>query len=347
MKRKSTPAATAIASAVALSATLRGIESARYENAYQGVHQHDRVTEINSSLLTQGYYSEPLTTYATGWTDDADLDAALQFFAPEVPVARRFEYHAFDNPEEFLSETDDLRPIRGDFKTVEYTGTKVDAHTDNRGLQIVVDLDEVGDFPNWREHYTQKLIRRIKRNSLRRSIALLSAAGVNTAKTWDVTAGKDPDLDVIQELIAAANISGVRPNRVGYGDTAFSKRLLAHRAQESAGGFGSAALTPEQIAAFLQVDQVLVSKSRYTSGAATKAEMLGNLVLMFDAKDDADREDPSNIKRFVTMGSADQGGGRYQVYEQQLGPKLFIIAVGHYELTKITSTLGIRKFTVS
>ena len=40
----------------------------------------------------------------------------------------------------------------------------------------------------------------------------------------------------------------MKPNRVGYGDTAFSKRALAHRAQTSAGGFSSSGMTPEQIA---------------------------------------------------------------------------------------------------
>ena len=80
--------------------------------------------------------------------------------------------------------------------------------------------------------------------ALRRAIALLSAAATNTAKTWDTTAGKDPDSDVNTELVTAADLSGIRPSRVGFSDTSWSKRLLAHRAQNTAGGFASAAMTP-------------------------------------------------------------------------------------------------------
>lgn len=309
-----------------------------------GKFQHDRIVQANASLLTEGYFSEPLTNYAVGFKDPNNIEEALNFFAPEVMVNRRFEYAEHTNAEEFYSDgDDDERAIGGDFGEVEYTSEKINAKTINRGLKICVDLDEVADKEGWREQYTGKLLRRIRRNSLRRAIALLSAAATNTAKTWDVTAGKDPDQDVITDLIAAATASGVRPNRVGYGDTAFSKRMLAHRAQNTAGGFGSAALTPEQVAAFLGVDKVLVSKERYSTGGA-KAEILSNLVLMFMALDGVDTEDASNIKRFI---SPCEGGGKVRVYERQINAKNYEIVVEHYELIKITSTLGIRKFTVS
>ncbi len=309
-----------------------------------GGFQHDRIVEANASLLTESYFSEPLTNYAVGFRDPNNIEETLNFFAPEVKVNRRFEYAEHTNAEEFYSDgDDDERAIGADFGSVEYTSEKINAKTLNRGLKICVDLDEVADKEGWREQYTGKLLRRLRRNSLRRAIALLSAAATNTAKTWDTTAGKDPDQDVITDLIAAATAAGVRPNRVGYGDTANSKRLLAHRAQNSAGGFASAGLTTDQVAAFLGVDKVLVSKERYSTGGA-KAEILSNLVLMFMALDGADTEDASNIKRFVTPT---EGGGLVRVYERQINAKNYEIVVEHNELIKITSTLGIRKFTVS
>jgi hypothetical protein len=265
-----------------------------------------------------------------------------------VLVSDRFEYEVHDNAEEFLSDyLDDERPIKSDFKEVEYTESKVQAATKNRGLQIVLDVDQLKGRPNWEEHYTQKLLRRLKRNVMRRAIALLSAAATNTAKTWDTTAGKDPDQDVLSELITGADVSGIRANRVGYGDTSSSKRQLSHRAQNTAGGFASATLKEAELAALLGVEEVLFSKSRYTSGASAKTQTVGNLVLMFTAFSNMDTEDASNIKRFVSMGGEEEGGGRYQVYSARISPKRHVIAVGHYELLKITSTLGIRKFTVS
>lgn len=307
--------------------------------------RHDSIVAANDSLFAQGYLSQPLTQFAVDWRDDTNLQAEVDFFAPPVEVPRNFSYFKAGSLEEFFGETtDDERPIRGNFKEVEYTQAQVLGKTANRGLMLTVDLDEVSDKANWREKYTQKLLRRLQRNKLRRAIAALSAAASNTASTWDTTAGKDPDQDINTALIAAATASGLKPNRIGYGDTAWAKRALAHRAQSSAGGFASASLTPDQLAPLLGVDRVLWSKARYASSASALGEIVSNLVLMFYAMDNMDTEDGSNIKAFW---SPCEGGERVRVYEQQVTAKLYTITVEHYELIKITSTLGIRKQTIS
>jgi hypothetical protein len=307
----------------------------------------------NESVFTQQYFDEPLTNYAVGWRDPNNIEASLDFFAPSVPTPRRFTYKEWTNVEEFLAEgpNDDLRALYAEFPTVKYTGTETHARTDNRGLRIRVDMDEVADVnsplaggvPAYQARIVDKLMRRLRRNSLRRAIALLSAAAVNTAKTWDSTAGKDPDQDVLSELVLAATASGIRPNRVGYGDTTWAKRVLAHRAQNTAGGYASAGLAVDQVGAFLNV-MGYISRERFSDRGGPLAEIVNNLVLMFFASPGADIEDPSNIKRFV---SPTESGGPYRVYVQQVTSKLIDITVEHYELIKITSTLGIRKFTVS
>lgn len=337
----------AFAQREALHNSLRRIEATNYAPAVSD-GQHERISMFNADIATESFFSEPLTEYAVGYTDMADLDRELEFFAPGVEVSPRFEYSVHDNAEAFLSDgDDDERPAKADFKEVEYTETKVDAHTVNRGLQITLDMDKIRGRSDWEEHYTVKLMSRIKRNSLRRAIALLSAAATNTAKTWDTSAGKDPDLDVIQEAIVAAGLSGIKFNRVGYGDTAWSKRLLSLRGQNNPGGVASSGMSITELAGFLAVEEVLNSNARYTSSASARTEMVGNLVLMFNAQGNVDTEDASNIKRFFSMGDPEEGGGRYQVYSARVSAKRHVIAVGHYERTAITSTLGIRKFTVS
>ena len=331
-------------SKIALNTRLRAIEAEEFAPQISGNEVPGLICAANAALYTEGTFSEPLTTYAVGFRDPENIDAALEFFAPRVQTARRFEYATASSDEEFFSESaDDLRAIGADFPNVEYTSTKVQGKTLNRGLSITVDLDQVSG-PGWRENSTAKLLRRLKRNALRRAIALLSAAATNTAKTWDTTSGKDPDQDVIAELVSAGDISGVKPTRVGYGDTSWSKRALAHRAQSTAGGFASAGLTEDALAGLLGVDSVLHCKARYTSGTSAKTQIVNNLVLMFSAMSGADTEDASNIKRFV---SPTESGGDIRVYEQQLTAKLIRITAEHYELIKITSTLGIRQFTVS
>lgn len=307
--------------------------------------RHESIALANDTRFNESYFSRPLTTFAVGYRDTADVEGDLEFVAPRVPVNRRFDYEVWSNAEEFFSETtDDLRSIKGDFKGVEYTSTKVNGKTENRGLTIRVDLDEVAEKNGWEERYTSKLIRRLRRNALRRAVSLVSVAATNTAKTWDTTAGKDPDQDVNAELIAAADISGVRPNRVFYGETAWSKRLLAHRAQNSAGGFASAGLAESAVAQFLGVEGVRYSRARYQSSSSAKTQVVANLVLMYQAMSGADVDDPSNVKRFVSPTAS---GGDLRVYTQQVSSKIYEITVEHYELLKIVSTLGIRKFTIS
>lgn len=326
--------------------SIRSIENARLDPISTNADDHERIAEFNASLIAESFYTQPLTDFAVGWRD-VDLDAELEFFAPEVVVPDRFQYAVADNAEEFLSDTDDTRPLKSDFKDVEYTQTKVDAATRNRGLQITLDVDQIRGMSNWEEFYVQKLLRRIKRNALRRAVALLSTAATNTAKTWNTVAGVDPDQDVLMELISAADADGIKPNRVGYGDTASGKRQLSHRAQNNAGGYASAALKPDELAGLLGVESVLFSKSRYTTSATARTQTVGNLVLMFNAHSGMDTEDPSNIKRFISMGSAEDGGGRFQVYSARISAKRHVIAVGHYELLKLTSLIGMRKLTIS
>ena len=201
-----------------------------------------------------------------------------------------------------------------------------------------------GGLPAYQARVVEKIKRRILRNSLRRAIAVLSAAAVNTAKVWNTTAGKDPDQDVIAERVLGATASGIAFNRIGFGDTAWALRIGSLRGQNTPAGYSSASFTPAQLASFIGLDQALVSKERFSQAGAALAEVVANLVLMFFARDGADIEDPSNIKRFVSMTDS---GGPWRVYVQQVTSKLVDITVEHYEIIKITSPLGIRQFTVT
>lgn len=302
----------------------------------------DRIYEANTSLFNNSHYSESLTGFAVGYRDTTDLDAANSFYGSAVPVSRKFEYMEFDLDAAFESDANDERAIGEDFKRIKHAGKMVLGKTLNRGLMIVCDLDEVGDDPNWKERKTGQLIDRLKRNKLIRKVGLLKAAAVLTALTWNSDAGKDPDQDVIEALIAGGDDSGWMPNRVGYGHSAWAKRVRSHRAQDTAGGIASAGLTPEQVAGFLNVDEVHVTKSRYLNAGA-KTQILANDVLAFTALDDMAVEDPSNIKDFVTMID----GEVYRVYEYEMGPKLVGIIVEHYSIEKITALAGIRHLQIS
>lgn len=307
--------------------------------------QHGQIALANDTRLVEGSFSEPLTAFAVGYRDPSNIEEALEFIAPAVPVGgRRFEFKKATNAEEFYSETDDVRGIGSDFKRVEYKGTDVVEKTLNKGLTIRVDLDQVDGMPSWREIYTGRIMRRLFRNELRRGITLLAASATNGAKTWDSTALKDPDADVMEALEAGAEALGLSLNRVLFGQTAWRKRVLSLRAQNLKGQADSSTMTPANLAEWLGVDEVRVSRERYQSTATAKAQIVNNLVLAFYAEAGMGAEDPSSIKRFV---SSVEGGGTTRVYEQQVSAKLVDITVEHYSNIVATSTTGIRKLTIS
>lgn len=329
-------------------------------------YRDGQVFFANDSRFSETYYNEPLTNYLVGWRDPNNIEETLQFIAPAVPVGRRFEWKAAVNAEEFLSEvTDDSRAIGADFKAVKYTGTDVQDKTYNRGLTLIVDLDNVpgggmpvdGEAtPPWMQQRVAKLTRRLYRNSFRRAVTAISAAAVSNPYTWTPQAANpgaippNPDQDVQGELLLGTNITGIRPNRVIYGDSAFLFRQNAYGAQNNPAGYlgymngGNA---EGALAAALQVDKVKISRERYQSSANAKSEILGANVYAFFAMDDVDTEDPSNIKRFVSEFSSEQGGGLFRVYIQQISSKLVAITVEFYEKIVITYAGGIRKLAIT
>lgn len=321
---------------------LAAIDEQQWDIPYSGATVHDRIEEANASLFDNTNYSEALTGFALGIPRDEGLRPALELISPMVPAGRRFEYYAHNKADTLEADTDDERPVGADFKEVRFKGTMVQDKLANRGLTVTVDEDEVGHLTNWDQIYTQRLLDRIDRNALIRNVAMLSTAATNVARTWDTTAGKDPDQDILTDLISSADAGGLRGNRVVYAETAWTKRALAHRAQNTAGGFASAGLSEAQVAAFLGVDEVGVLRSRVTAGTGF-SQIGAGLVLTFFALGGQMPEDASNIKRFVGMIE----GGEYRVYKYRVGAKLWKITVERYERSRITSLAGIRKSTIS
>jgi hypothetical protein len=325
-------------------------------------YKNGQVFFANASRFIETYYSEPLTNYLVGWRDPNNIEATLQFLAPAVPVNRRFEWKAAVNAEEFLSEVvDDQRAIGADFKRVVYTATDVNDKTYNRGLTMIVDLDdtpgagalESGATPPWLQQKVAKLTRRLYRNSVRRAAAAIAASAVQVQYHWapqpvnpDVIPS-NPDGNVQQELINATNLTGIRPNRVVYGDTALLYRQLAYAAQNNPAGYvGYQQNAEASLAAALGVEKVYISRERYQSSDAAKSEIFGPNVYAFFAMDDVDTEDPSNIKRFVSTFDEEQGGGLFRVYVQQISSKLVAITVEFYEKIVVTYAGGIRQMQI-
>lgn len=299
------------------------------------------VYAANEARFTAGHYQEPLTAYAVGWRDPANLDGMLQRFFPEVPVGRRFEFKRADNAQAFLADEDTERSIGGVFKRVEARGETVLGKTANRGLTTRVDHDEEGLGDDWRERKVAWLMQRILRAELRRCFALLHAASGGNGGTW--TLASNPDGAVRALLREATNVSGVRPNIVLYGEEAYDGRLDVYEGQDTPYAGRAAAMSLGDLATKFMVDLVDVVKARYQATANGKAAIVPAVIYAYLAEQGASKDDPSNFKRFT---SATRQGPRWGVYVEE-HPKFTDISVEHYSTPTITSDLGMKKYPVT
>lgn len=299
------------------------------------------IISANENRFSAGNYSEALTAFTVGWVDPENTAKILDFIAPPIPVGRRFEFKKSDNAQAFYSESDDVRAIGAEFKRVSYAGESVNEKTINKGLTIRVDHDEVsGD--DWQERYVQMLMQRLLRNELRRAVKALEtiATSDNSAKSWN--AGANPDADIRNMLMLAADQSGVRPNRLLFGESAWDLRMTSLESQNSAVAFKGAAMAKDELAGKFMLDGCEVLSSRYQSAPATKSKILADAVFAFFAQNTLSKDEPSNLKRFYTPT---EEGGAFRVYCDEHA-KYTDITVEHYSSIVATSALGVRKLTV-
>jgi len=296
----------------------------------------------NASRFESAFSSEPLANYAVGGWDSDPLQELLEFLSPAVTVPERFNYKTAQHADYFqrLEGDEDIRAMGGDFGRLD-TGRQdeVNEQLDEKGLVIVVDAREIEADPDAEEKAVDRLRRILFRTEIRRAFGLLDAAATNEAKVY--ATATDPDQFVSDTLLTAENTSGVRPTNVIYGSAAWALRQKAYRAQNNAGGYASAKMTPDELADFLMVNALAYRESRYR-GSSGLATFLGSKVLMYNAASGVSKDDPSNIKRFVAL----TGGQSVMVYRQEFARKVEI-TLAHKSKIKITSTLGIRKHTVS
>ncbi len=305
-----------------------------------GATQSGIIYAANDSRFIANNYSTPLTAYTQGWSDPDNLDALLEQIAPSIDSPERFTFKAADNAEAFLSELDDIRPIGSAFKRVEYTGREVDGRVFNKGLTMRVDNDDqLGT--DWQERYTGYLMARLTRNDLRRAVAGLSAAATQANLVWNP--GTNPDGDLRAQLRAAKADSGLRPNIMVMGGTAWDDRAQAYEANAgNAAAFMRGADTSEQVRMRLMLDALVVSEAVYGNGVGPKADILGAIVLVYNARKGQMKDDPSNIKRFVYKTAQ----GYYRVYVQEFN-KFVEITVEHYSREYIIGSLGLRQLNIA
>jgi hypothetical protein len=280
----------------------------------------------NEAAFTETFMSQPLTTFVVGLPAEAGVQDMLDFIAPQVPCGRRFEYRSFGNSQQMLSETDDIRGIGANFKTVEFKGSLETGRTINKGLAFIGDLDVVSEIPNWEQLYSGWLKGRILRNDLRRAFTALLALHAGTTAKWLTAPVTDPDTDLLDLCESLGDNTGIDANALVIGAQAWCGRVKNLRSSANAGGFAGSMWTPAQVGEWLGLAEgCRKALHRYATGSGDKTRMLGSYAVAFLRSGSPVMEDPSSLKRFVT-GTA----GAFQVYRRELSAKLVEISVGHY-----------------
>lgn len=297
------------------------------------------VQPASESRFNSAHFSEALTAFSSGYKDPENLGELLEFIAPSIPVGRRFEFKRTNNAEAFLSEVDDIRSIGSSFKRVEYTGESVNEKTLNKGLTIRIDHDEIVS-DDWQERHVQLLIQRLFRNELRRAITVLDHASIESPLSW--TDQSNPDSDLRKVLSDATNLSGIRPNRLLIGESAWDARCTVYENKTGYASLRSADISPKELAQKLLVDEVKIIRARYQSNLNEKTQIAGSNIYAYFAQNAVTKDEPSNLKRFVTPVDT---GNAFRVYIEEQS-KFTNISVEHYSNIVVTSNIGIQKITI-
>jgi hypothetical protein len=312
---------------------------------------HGSVCLANDSLLRETEYVEELTTFAISYDGMVGnrLRVLRDFIAPaRESNSRIVRLTTYDESEPFQSVdyTKVKRSALADFARVEQrVASKADLQVPNRGLTLMLDRDQIKDKPEWQQLHTKWLLDLMMRATIQEALVLLSTAATQAATVWD--AASNPDMELKQDVITTANMTGFYPTCALYGDQAALKRQNAYESQLTAGSIMRAGqYSEEQIATALQVDKVLVNAERYigNTAATTKTEFVGSNVYLFTAEDESVM-DASNIVRHVA--NAAYGGGDYAVYINEHGPKLISLTVENYEYLHTQHTSGVLQIAVN
>ena len=308
----------------------------------------NRVLAFNASQFSVNAPSEFLTNYAVRYSDPLQqvLQSLREQLAPEVMSNNSafVQYPVFGFTDAFLAMDNPLDVRRGvgaDFTTVgNITHNLATQKMPEIGLAIEVDEEEELLDADWQQRKVAFLLGILDRTELRQAIALLVAGATNVAKTWDTTAGKDPDMDVLTEI----NAMMIKPNNIWFGPGAATKRLLALRAQNLAGQAFSSTMTMEQLGGMFNAN-VQVPQPRYATAASVTSPIFGAVVMLFTAMPGMSRDDFSNLKTFTAPA---RNGQRRAVWVRQVGDKRWRIAVSTGKrLVALTSAIGLETITVS
>lgn len=289
-----------------------------------------------------------LRTFAVSMPENQQVQAERELFAPDVEVDDiRFDYTDYSGGlTGWEYDTLDERAINGDFKKLKDQGTEVTKKLPERGIATDIDAGQYKDIGKEAQRRLKLIMKRMELNALRRTIAGLVAIMANSAKTWDGTAGQDPDSDMIKHITTGYTATGVRANVGLIAADAWSWRVTTLRAQGLTAAGLSANATPEEVARFLGLRTLMVSQTAQMDGANAISQVLAGKALFAQVAAEASTADASIMKTFWT---AHDGSRRNVAPLRQVGDRIWRLAVWEYSKQVVSgpATNTVRGLTIT
>ena len=298
-------------------------------------------------------FEEVLTTFARGFMQDMSKSLA-NFFAPVVGTGvASGQYKTYDLKSAFqVPQT--VRAIGGDANRLAFESDDEHFNCAPNALEVVIDEHErtlAGEarMPMLKQSKIAALLATAKLAREAEVIAKARAA-ISAVGGKGVWSGETVDpIDQLDEQIEAiAKATGMFPNRMVLGVSAF--RALRNNAVVKAdlAGSGGVRMTIDKLREMLMVPDIDIRLGTmvYDTAKAGKASalefVLGADVFLFIGSDNPTPYDPSFMKTFATDASLI---GSVRSYEE--GPRREVFATDWTQDVRATSTISARRLTIS
>jgi len=289
----------------------------------------------NEGAFENTFFSQPVTNFIAADDPNKGLQELLDYLAPPVKSARRFEYRVVPSESVLAVEENDtdIRAIGGSFRMVEAKGQIENGKTLSKGLTMAVDIDELKENSMAVEEAAANLQRRLIIMDIFRALAIFRANATKVQKVWGSAVSgvwADPDADLMAAFSDTER--NARANRSVFGPNVQAQRFRALRAG-GAGTSPTALFTLQQLADLVTLDNIrAVTERYYDEGGVSRGLIPAGDVYGFYAQNGGGRYDPSNLKTFTTDG--------WRVFQREL-ESVVLVTVSHYSNIVCTDKNGL------
>lgn len=295
---------------------------------------------------------ETLKNFASGLSQDAAKNSLAEFIAPRVVTGvASGQYKVFSDKNSFLAP-DASRAIGGKARRIGFESEDAYFNCKPNALEIVIDeyeREQAGADDNMLEEAKTKAVTTQAILAHEKAVFAKIASVVSaTASIGTWSDSYDPIAELDSQIVAVAEATGMMPNRMVIGLSAF--QILRNNAKVIARQPGSAniGLTLSQLAGMLinpeiQIRVGVLSHDANKSGkAASKQGIVGSKVYIFCASDSPTQYDPSFAKTFTASP-----GGVFDVRMYQEDPRTDVIAVDWTSDIEVVASRACRRIDVS